>query len=411
MLIYLCIMIRDNTLLSYSRTMSLTLIRAYNGHKLASQMLLDVGADPNGAPDPGQRHFNTPLHDAAKKADPTLALLLIGAGADIDIASPGNLCTPLHQAALTGSKVLEALLQAKADPNIPDYNEQLPIHYVASRNDSKQLRLLLQYGSNFNKKDVYGKTPLDIAEEDNFADVIRILTSVGAVRAVSNGSNQVSADGNYYPQNERDTLHTFFLLSCWTKHKLPRPRLIEILDAAEYWVKSTVEREEWLQITQEDEEYDDFFLPYIISQPIIGTAVFPVQKLVFVTRSNDQGFSSYPQHRGSYNESWTGFRARIRRSKESRGLRRERWRNEGKNEQEIEKLSREKEEHFIQCNLHAVGLPKVHTNVWSRKGWHAGLIRSLRKGDQIEVVPYAKYPGWQNTIYQVKLDIFTTYLR
>mgnify|MGYP003573985842 CR=1 FL=1 len=89
--------------------------------------------------------------------------------------------TSLHWAAKTGNdKLVEALLAAKADVNIPDQQENTPLYYAVLRHRADVVRKLLDAGADPNAPRHNGTTPLHIAARQNYFDVIRVLLQYGA---------------------------------------------------------------------------------------------------------------------------------------------------------------------------------------------------------------------------------------
>ena len=384
------------------------ILAASRGHKGCVQTLLDAGADPDGSVELGTKYHHTPLLGAAKMDDPALGLMLIDAGARVDIPEHANHRTPLIEASIRGSQLVEALLHAGADPNVSDKSGACPLHYAASEDSVKVIPLLLKYGAKLNAKDINGRTPLDLAVENGNAVSVKVLTEAGAIRATTN-IPQSAAEGTVaitYPQSERDTMYMYFLLRQRTKGRFHHARLVQILNTAEYWTKATIERDDYMIVHQDDADGSNGFFPYIISLPLTGANQHPVQKLVITTRSHDQGWSSTPQHKKSYDHSWTGFRLRIRRTPQSAQEWQTHLEREGKSEKEIREIMALEEHHF-QTNRHGWKEEKLHINIWSRHGIQSKLIKSLQKGDVLEIVPWAMYQGWEGHILAVKLEIYT----
>lgn len=90
-------------------------LAAFFGHRLAANLLLLAGADPNAeAKNPmGVR----PLHSAVAGPDPMMAEALVMMGADVNAVQQGGF-TALHAAAHRGDlQLTELLLGAGADPS------------------------------------------------------------------------------------------------------------------------------------------------------------------------------------------------------------------------------------------------------------------------------------------------------
>ncbi len=71
--------------------------------------------------------------------------------------------------------ILKALLDAGADPNIPNELGKTPIFYTVSNNRIGSTWLLLMYGTDPNIRDSYGHTPLYYAEFHGYTELIALL--------------------------------------------------------------------------------------------------------------------------------------------------------------------------------------------------------------------------------------------
>jgi ankyrin repeat protein len=214
------------------------LLRAvFNGNAAEAEVLLEGGADPNGADrsnaplqwaawhgdvaivklllahgaDPGQANSDPrskdhrPLLEGMGFQNPAeIARLLIAAGASVDGRDPGD-NTPLRQA-IDGNDpdIASVLLGAGADPNLPVYREeaqygaedgftllQRALSRYADTVDPTIIRLLLERGAdpNFRDGDNYfgdgrnefgGETALTIAARKGYLSVVRLLLDHGA---------------------------------------------------------------------------------------------------------------------------------------------------------------------------------------------------------------------------------------
>ena len=363
-------------------------LTAYNNLPRMTEVLLEKGANPNGGLQPNQRVALTPLQQACKTRDPRIARILIDAGADPNIADPGDHRTPLHAACQFAPESVDLLLKAKADPTLKDLSGSTSLHHAARENRIRIISQLISHGGDVNAKDRDGRTPLDVAIEDNALGAIDLLTNLGgSSRLTKTISKRPTIEpeslAHRFPKTERDTMSVYNTLR--TRLALPHGRLVRILNAAEYWVCSAATRRasptnpKVSMILQQK----DVGPAFVASLPVAGLRVRPVVKLVFRTRSHDQGFSDWPHLHGTYENSWTGFRARVLR--------------DGKSGPEEDAL----------VNRHAERVPRVHTVEWTRGARGDAFVRALQNGDVVEVVPYAMYPGWQNYVYAASVEVYT----
>jgi ankyrin repeat protein len=90
-------------------------LAAFFGHRLAVNLLLLAGADPNA--EARNRMRVRPLHSAVAGPDPMMAEALVMMGADVNAVQEGGF-TALHAAAHRGNlQLTELLLGAGADPS------------------------------------------------------------------------------------------------------------------------------------------------------------------------------------------------------------------------------------------------------------------------------------------------------
>ena len=127
---------------------------------------------------------------------------------------------------------------------------------------------------------------------------------------------------------------------------------------------------------EEDVCVSDGNVSYLVSRPIPeGKAL---KKVVITTVSKDQGWSSYPEHHGTYNGSWSWFELSVGSSSRNSG---QKWRGE------------------VVRNLHAHGDFKRHTIEIT----DGELYEKAKSGDVLTVWALARFPGWKNTVKEVKI--------
>ncbi|KAJ7265516.1 hypothetical protein C8J57DRAFT_389721 [Mycena rebaudengoi] len=159
-----------------------------------------------------------------------------------------------------------------------------------------------------------------------------------------------------------------------------------ILDLAEYWAVSSSRKSTPEGAIYNQDSPDE---PYVTLQ-IGGRSKAPLRRLIFITKSRDQGWSSHPTHIGTYRESCSWFEA---------------------GNGSMLKLGRQP----IQCNLHGSSTARVHRNVWAsdNASWHTVMsdwMGTFRAGDIVEVYAKAMYPGWENHVDSVEVVAYTSCL-
>lgn len=103
--------------------------------------------------------------------------------------------TPLHYAAWKGyDRVVNVLLQNKANPNVVGNKGATPLHYAAKFSYLKVVIALLSNGAVYNAVSDNGKTPLDFAVDKNIANLFKLVSE--SFKNVKNGNSKVINDLN-----------------------------------------------------------------------------------------------------------------------------------------------------------------------------------------------------------------------
>jgi len=148
-----------------------------------AEHLLRAGADPNSLNSIGR----PPLYQLAhwQNKDPFQGLKLMQKyGADINFRDKEG-SSPLMYTAFdsAGSVILQAFLEAGADAGVTDNYGNTLLHRAAENSKAgaeKRIRRLLKSISDFERKNDYGRTPLDIALKRKNSEAVQELTAAGA---------------------------------------------------------------------------------------------------------------------------------------------------------------------------------------------------------------------------------------
>ncbi|GAM20850.1 hypothetical protein SAMD00019534_040250 [Acytostelium subglobosum LB1] len=144
---------------------------AYKGGEKGVRLLLEKGAQVNAVDKEGY----TSLHNAVFNGYEESARLLLDHGAIIDHRSLDG-CSPLHLAAANGySQCVKLLIRrgCKLDQR-EEKRSRSALHLAAGKGNVECVDMLLKAGSDPNAKDIYGKTPKNLAKNP---EVITLLTT------------------------------------------------------------------------------------------------------------------------------------------------------------------------------------------------------------------------------------------
>ena len=132
------------------------------------------------------------------------------------------------------------------------------------------------------------------------------------------------------------------------------------------------------------------------TDPIPAHLIPKLRVLVYALKSRDQGWSSYPEHHGTYNASWTWFEAgltrfegQIPRIEESR-------------EEEL-RGKKEQDRYQLQRNRHAGRNPEDY-RIELHKDHE--LLRRVEEGDRFALWARAMFPAWTNVVHYARIDVW-----
>ena len=141
---------------------------------LATSPLLARSSDSSGF---------TALHGVAGQDEPELAELLIERGTDVSAGNDMGM-TPLHIAQY--ASIVAVLVRRGADVNARAHNGWTPLHVQAQEGEDtgalEVMEALLEAGANPNLTDNEGNTPMIFARERNEPEKIKLLQVHGASR-------------------------------------------------------------------------------------------------------------------------------------------------------------------------------------------------------------------------------------
>ena len=160
------------------------LSKAIEGNRVeVASYLLDHGADFNAVP---RNQYSSPWIYACTLGRPAMVRLFLDRGADVNAVDDKG-WSPL-KAALSHPKVLELLLEHKANPNLPlpDHRKEsgsalLEVVGCSYKDYTQALNILLKYGADTNlAHTATGDTPLMRAARYASLNIVRLLLEHGA---------------------------------------------------------------------------------------------------------------------------------------------------------------------------------------------------------------------------------------
>ena len=264
--------------------------------------LIDVGADIDK---PTDHHLSltgvTPLFLAAAHMNWDAFDLLLDRGADPNKGHTFLLETALHQVCTQGRlDKARRLLDVGCDPNAKNRHDFTALHCAIQGGSLETVKLLVEAGTEIVNRES-SKTAMHCAIELQNEVIMEYLLDHCQVLGHLNNLtlDQIRwAEGKPYFARLRQAINSglnsqeFFTstdvlqVKCILQRRLKLPLSVTaaILDHAEYWVRSIARREELWVIDEKTPEH-----PYVqVRVPGMGVAS-PVRRVIFRTRSHDQG--------------------------------------------------------------------------------------------------------------------------
>ena len=122
-----------------------------------------------------------------------------------------------------------------------------------------------------------------------------------------------------------------------------------------------------------------------------------LRRISFILRSKDQGWSSYPNDRGTFRNSWTWFEARIERPPvESPEQSQEQDRANNTSQICVHSCR-------VQTNRHAGSDLEEYTVEY---GPSSELLHLIQEGDRIILSAHAQYGGWVNVVDHASIELW-----
>jgi len=148
-------------------------IAAQKGNSQSTQMLLDAKADTNVK----DRWGKTPLHYAVQNSKKDIVQLLLNNKCDPKVQDENGITALIYAIQNGSNEVVAAYINAKYDINQKDEHGCNPLHKAAFFGYDTIVKQLLDAGCKV-VKDKRGISPVDLAKDWNFTDIVTQLGNV-----------------------------------------------------------------------------------------------------------------------------------------------------------------------------------------------------------------------------------------
>ena len=133
----------------------------------------------------------TPLHSAAERGLPKIALVLIRRGANVNARRPDRFDTPLHFA--SNAEVARVLIEHGAEFEALDWSGRTPLHWAAQFGLVDVADLLIQSGAEVDRQENDGSTPLHWAAREGHHEFVRWRPRARRMRGRNSGGRPASS--------------------------------------------------------------------------------------------------------------------------------------------------------------------------------------------------------------------------
>ncbi|MHC1696952.1 MAG: ankyrin repeat domain-containing protein [Geobacteraceae bacterium] len=146
------------------------------GYGEVTKLLLEHGADVNAKNVEG----NTPLFAAVHQQHAEITDILIRKGADVNAKNKYGYA-PIRAASRTGnSKTLKMLIQGGADVNARDDQGSTPLHVAVAEGNADTVKILIDNGADIDAVGAFGDAPIHSAVAYRQIKIVEVLVSEGA---------------------------------------------------------------------------------------------------------------------------------------------------------------------------------------------------------------------------------------
>ena len=216
------------------------------------RILLKGGADVNVAQGDGM----TALHWSAENRSVEMAAMLIYAGANVEAVTRIGGYTPLHLASRSGSAaIVQELLEAGANPTVASSaGGATPLHFAASASSRGSVISLLDHGAEIDAREsAWEQTPLMFAASLGRTEIVELLLSLGADVSVTTSAVYLPAlqDEDRAARQRRDKVLDGFRAQNVSGSESWRPSPTEVQAAME---SSRIDPEESANPEEEGED-------------------------------------------------------------------------------------------------------------------------------------------------------------
>ena len=216
------------------------------------RILLKAGADVNVAQGDGM----TALHWSAENRSAEMAAMLIYAGANVEAVTRIGGYTPLHLASRSGSAaIVQELLEAGANPTVASSaGGATPLHFAASASSRGSVISLLDHGAEIDAREsAWEQTPLMFAASLGRTEIVELLLSRGADVSVTTSAVYLPAlqDEDRAARQRRDKVLDGFRAQNVSGSESWRPSPTEVQAAME---SSRIDPEESANPEEEGED-------------------------------------------------------------------------------------------------------------------------------------------------------------